>query len=582
VKILRVIDFFCGAGGFSEGFRQQGFKIIMGIDNWRPAVDTHNLNHGLQDTVMDILMYEGEKGIEEINHLEDTEIIIGSPPCVTFSMSNRAGKADKSLGIRLIEAYLRIVAVKKHQAGSILQAWLMENVPNSMNFVKEVYTFKDLDLSEWAIRNSKDPSNEALRTKHNGSGLFTASDFGSPQSRQRFICGEVVRTGNFPKPDNTHVKQVDLFSIEKRPSPTLGDIKLKMPSPIEYIPDTLLEDPNYPGLKIKASELTDHFYDTGLYHVEWEMARAAKINHPFMGRMSFPEDESRPSRTIMATRSASTREAMIFRSEYKRKGDGEFRLPTIREAATLMGFPYTYQFIGSEGTKWRLIGNAVCPHMAAALAKAIRVELGLAKVPDEQIDFSEEADHYMDVQDLKNLQPILFNAPPKKNKGAKFRMHPFKIGNMTVALTNFDPDKKSSPATNGKIWYCAIFLGSGKDYKIVLVTSTLLKKIEERIAILPDGLKYMKEFDKRFLKKIGGFQELQHLLEKNRPSEGKFLAPITLVEELANFIENYDQTSIMLENVQLDGIKKELFPKRQLLAAWALGRVVMQAKELKH
>ena len=48
-KDLRVIDFFCGAGGFSEGFRQQGFKVIMGVDNWRPAVETHNLNHGLND-----------------------------------------------------------------------------------------------------------------------------------------------------------------------------------------------------------------------------------------------------------------------------------------------------------------------------------------------------------------------------------------------------------------------------------------------------------------------------------------------------------------------------------------------------
>ena len=27
---LSVIDFFCGAGGFSEGFRQQGFEIAMG------------------------------------------------------------------------------------------------------------------------------------------------------------------------------------------------------------------------------------------------------------------------------------------------------------------------------------------------------------------------------------------------------------------------------------------------------------------------------------------------------------------------------------------------------------------------
>jgi len=32
-----------------------------------------------------------------------------------------------------------------------------------------------------------------------------------------------------------------------------------------------------------------------------------------------------------------------------------------REAATIMGFPITFQFAGSEYTKWRLIGNAVYP-----------------------------------------------------------------------------------------------------------------------------------------------------------------------------------------------------------------------------
>lgn len=29
---LKVIDLFCGAGGFSEGFRQAGLEIILGVD----------------------------------------------------------------------------------------------------------------------------------------------------------------------------------------------------------------------------------------------------------------------------------------------------------------------------------------------------------------------------------------------------------------------------------------------------------------------------------------------------------------------------------------------------------------------
>ena len=53
---LTVIDFFCGAGGFSEGFKQQGFDIILGI----PII------------------------ISEFGKFSI------SPPCVSFSSSNKS------------------------------------------------------------------------------------------------------------------------------------------------------------------------------------------------------------------------------------------------------------------------------------------------------------------------------------------------------------------------------------------------------------------------------------------------------------------------------------------------------------
>jgi DNA (cytosine-5)-methyltransferase 1 len=55
-----------------------------------------------------------------------------------------------------------------------------------------------------------------------------------------------------------------------------------------------------------------------------------------MGKMSFPENLDKPCRTIMATRSARMRESLILHSEFKRRGNGEYRLPTVREIATLM------------------------------------------------------------------------------------------------------------------------------------------------------------------------------------------------------------------------------------------------------
>src|SRR3989344_3935959 len=218
---LRIVDFFCGAGGFSEGFRQQGFKIVMGIEHWKPAVDTHNLNFGLEDKPKDVLDFENEvEHIEE--YLPDTELIIGSPPCVSFSMANKAGKADKSLGIRLIEAYLRVVAVKKHKKNSILKAWFMENVPNSRNFVKEFYTFNDLSLGDWAKKNKKKPNDIALKVKMSGE-VLCAADYGSAQTRDRFVCGEITSTGEFVFPVKTHRPKKSLIKLPEYI--TLKDIK---------------------------------------------------------------------------------------------------------------------------------------------------------------------------------------------------------------------------------------------------------------------------------------------------------------------------------------------------------------------
>ena len=132
---LTVIDFFCGAGGFSEGFRQKGFKILNGYDNWQPAINTFNHNFETKSTTKNILDFK--ESIEEIDLLPNTDVIIGSPPCVSFSSSNISGKADKESGVILTKIFLRIVAVKKYQKNSILKAWYMENVANSRNYLAD-------------------------------------------------------------------------------------------------------------------------------------------------------------------------------------------------------------------------------------------------------------------------------------------------------------------------------------------------------------------------------------------------------------------------------------------------------------
>ncbi|MDB5265932.1 MAG: cytosine methyltransferase [Parcubacteria group bacterium] len=557
-KQLEVIDFFCGAGGFSEGFRQQGFKVVMGVDNWRPAIESHNINHTLNDVPKDVLDFES---LNEINALPNTEIIIGSPPCVLFSMSNRAGKADKSLGIRLIEAYLRVIAIKKHQKGSKLKAWFLENVPNSRKYIKAHYTFKDLGITEWAKEQGKNPEDVALEIASN-STILNAAEYGAPQKRQRFVCGEVMREKRFVFPDKTHSEYV-----------RVKDIRSKLPSPTLKRTRKELRDPNYPSLLIPAEEITDHFYDTGVYEAHWRSARDYKINHPFMGRMSFPENEMSPSRTVMATRSASSRESLIYKSEYKRKGDGEYRTPTIREVACLMGFPLAYQFTGGESTKWAQIGNAVPTHLSAALAKTVRTSLGLAPIKHGSISFDDLIGNHDKIPNLNTYDEKDFTAPPQRKSQSRFRKHPFKDGNMTVALTNYDPSK---PKLGSELsWHSSVFHGTGKGFALEVLEPGTYEYLEKIIISSGGelGKQFVEDFKKNFSDVLENVSKLQSAYENPRDYE-RDMNPEILVERIAEFIS----TSYAEEDVRIHSARpiagRTLLPARQVYAMYALNRLI--------
>ncbi len=557
-----VIDFFCGAGGFSEGFRQQGFNIVLGIDRWEPAIKTFNHNFRLACSPKNILDFENS--IEEIEKLPNTDIIIGSPPCVTFSSSNKSGKADKSLGVTLTEVFLRIVAVKKHQPNSILKAWFMENVSNSVNYLNDYYTFKDLNLSKWARKHKLSPNKKAIILKDNQPEINSA-DYGSPQTRSRVISGEFIEKGKLIIPPSTHHAPDASGDLLKYI--TLGQIKRSMPKPNMAKSDRIITDPIYPSIQIKLNELTDHFYDTGLYECEWRQSKFLKVNHPYMGKMSFPENEEKPSRTITATKIGTSREAILYRSEFNRIGDGEYRTPTIRESASIMGFPITYQFLGSEGVKCKLVGNAVCPSVSRAFARLVRKELGLRAINSPIVNLIAKING---VENLNTFSQKVFDNPPKRNKGSRFRRHPFKDGNLTVTLSNYDIDKNEKTISR---WITSVQYGNGEGFPIYNYPNGYYKKIEPIIEKFKKGKKFLYIINNGFSEKIGTKNELQEMYESQR-SIGKHLEPTELIEEVGSIIEKLEiGQEEFFQNGQTIFKDKETVPVKQLFALYAINKI---------
>jgi len=64
---MKVLDLFCGCGGFSEGFKREGFDIIAGIDIWDKAIETYKLNNNHLSLFKDLRNYSPEQFYKDYN-----------------------------------------------------------------------------------------------------------------------------------------------------------------------------------------------------------------------------------------------------------------------------------------------------------------------------------------------------------------------------------------------------------------------------------------------------------------------------------------------------------------------------------
>jgi len=533
---MTVIDFFCGGGGFSEGFRQAGFKVIWAIDNWKPAVNTHKENHPDGETICDDVIRLSLLPDEEFDlMIPDSAIIIGSPPCTSFSNSNKSGNGDKAKGLELIHAYLRIIARKKNKPNSVLKYWILENVPKVKSHIKDLYTAKELGL----------PGKFVLNVKGTNSGEYNAKFFGVPSNRIRYFCGD------FPAPEVTVQTEKELIPLKSILS-ALGSPKEKLHSEIS--------DPLY-GIMMKGEDVSDHHYIQELSEFEKTKATRLKQDRGFMGRMAVPENPEKPARTIMATMSFTSRECFVLSN-----GVDRLRAPSIREVATLMSFPIDYRFYGNSlGAKYRMVGNAVPPKLSFALAKAI------LKAENHAIDnfIYEPINHAHKIAFLNlNLDEIPVKEEKIKNIKAKFKYHIpyYKFDTYRVELTNNISD---FDALEFK-WVAEIHYNQGKDR--AKIYTPIIKNIEFESYLIERA----DNFFKSILNKIVTFNDFQniHIQTISQIRDGDLIGPYEILKLIKQFIDvEFEFTKDNKEKYNLSEAPFEL-PKPIAIGYYILNKFV--------
>ncbi|MCC4783752.1 DNA cytosine methyltransferase [Vibrio lentus] len=207
---MRILDLFCGAGGFSLGFEMAGFDIVAGVDIDEWATDTFRANHPNSEVLKaDISQFSDEEILAKFKDL-NVEAIVGGPPCQGFSIANKNAGDPKDPRNSLFRDYLRVGRLLKPKM------LVMENVPGLIK-AKTGSGEKVIDIIE------RELTELGYHVYHK---LLEAVDYGVPQIRKRVVIIASQTELTTPFPLKTH----SVESVEGLlQTPTLWDAISDLP-----------------------------------------------------------------------------------------------------------------------------------------------------------------------------------------------------------------------------------------------------------------------------------------------------------------------------------------------------------------
>ena len=405
--MINIIDLFSGAGGLTEGFRNQRYKILGHVEKEKAACETLKLREAYyslkernklelyndflnsKTSIEDLLKHVPQEKLNKILNFEisqgnihsifsffddlgeNVDGIIGGPPCQAYSTIGRARNASKKSSderIYLYKFYIHFLI--KYQP----KFFIFENV-------KGLLSFRDAD-EEFLLPRMKKEFEEAGYSL--GYEVLNTKNYGVPQSRERLIIFGVMNEKKeliqefFKNLKKYEEDEVDVkTAFQGLPSLMAGEVNNSYTNlSNDYVEQNFLQDSKTPLTQNIARPNNSN--DLAIYKIVAEAKKNGrnikysdldsrlkthKHTDKFLDRFKALSWDS-PSYTVVAHISKDGH-------HYIHPDTKQNRSITVREAARLQGFPDNYYFLDSRTSAFTQIGNAVPPIFSKKMADAI-------------------------------------------------------------------------------------------------------------------------------------------------------------------------------------------------------------------
>jgi len=401
------IDLFAGCGGLSEGFLQTGkFDALAHVEWEVPMVNTlrkrlvERWGHSEKDAFKRVIHFDIQKtgelidgqwsddsirrfgksnddavlkgGLKAVCGGRKVNLIIGGPPCQAYSIAGRAqDRNSMKLDYRnyLFESFVRVVDAFRPDA------FVFENVPGMLSACPG-----DVPVTR-RIHEAFSRVGYAIRPPERmSSSVYSASDFGVPQRRNRVI---VIGTRV-----DAEVKHDEIYSEIDRMK-TFEGRERTVRDAIGSLPSIMPLSRSFRAGRRNISHMAELENGDPLHEARYHNKSDMRIFREWISKNlnSLPNDAkiayynrlkgktsnhakyrnlewNRPSPTVVAHLYKDG--LMFIHPDVK-----QCRSITVREAALLQSFPEDFDFLGTMGERYRMIGNAVPPLMAKAIAGGI-------------------------------------------------------------------------------------------------------------------------------------------------------------------------------------------------------------------